>query len=55
MSSPHAAACAALAWSVAPTASRADVLNALLSTAHDLGDLGVDQTYGYGLVAYQTA
>lgn len=56
MSSPHAAACAALAWSVAPSASRADVLNALLSTAHDLGDPGVDQTYGYGLVdAYATA
>jgi subtilisin family serine protease len=56
MSSPHAAACAALAWSVAPSASRADVLNALLNTAHDLGDPGVDQTYGYGLVdAYAAA
>jgi serine protease len=56
MSCPHAAASAALAWSVAPTAARADVLNALLSTAHDLGDPGFDQTYGYGLVdAYAAA
>ena len=56
MASPHAAACAALAWSVAPSAARADVLNALLTTAHDLGDPGVDMTYGYGLVdAYAAA
>jgi serine protease len=56
MAAPHAAACAALAWSVAPSASREEVLDALLSTAHDLGDPGVDQTYGYGLVdAYAAA
>jgi serine protease len=56
MASPHAAACAALAWAVAPSATRAEVLDALLSTAHDLGDSGRDQTYGYGLVdAYAAA
>jgi serine protease len=56
MAAPHATACAALAWSVAPSASRAEVLDALLSTAHDLGDPGPDQTYGYGLVdAYAAA
>ena len=55
MASPHAAACAALAWAVAPSATRTEVLDALLSTAHDLGDPGSDQTYGYGLVGEDRA
>jgi subtilisin family serine protease len=56
MATPHAAAAAALVWSVVPAASRDTLLNALLNTAHDLGDPGFDQTYGYGLVdAYAAA
>jgi serine protease len=56
MATPHAAAVAALVWSVAPSASRQTILSALLNTAHDLGDPGFDQTYGYGLVnAYGAA
>lgn len=50
MSTPHVTAAAALVWSIVPSASRATVLNALITTAHDLGDPGFDQTYGYGLV-----
>ncbi len=50
MATPHAAGAAALVWSVVPTASRETILSALLNTAHDLGDPGVDQTYGYGVV-----
>lgn len=56
MATPHATAAAALVWSVVPAASRETILNALLNTAHDLGDRGYDQTYGYGLVdAYAAA
>jgi subtilisin family serine protease len=50
MSSPHAAAVAALVWSVAPTATAQQVNDAVLNTAKDLGDPGVDNTYGHGLV-----
>jgi subtilisin family serine protease len=50
MAAPHVAAAAALAWSVAPNATATAVKQALLSTAHDLGDAGVDSTYGNGLV-----
>jgi subtilisin family serine protease len=51
MASPHAAAVAALAWSVAPTATARQVNDAVLNTAKDLGDPGVDNTYGHGLVS----
>ena len=51
MSSPHAAAVAALVWSVAPTATAQQVNDAVLNTAKDLGDPGVDNTYGHGLVS----
>jgi subtilisin family serine protease len=50
MASPHAAAVAALAWSVAPDATAATVANAVINTAKDLGDPGVDLVYGHGLV-----
>jgi subtilisin family serine protease len=50
MSSPHGAAVAALAWSVAPSARAADVINALLMKAVDLGPAGVDPVYGHGIL-----
>ncbi len=50
MSTPHATAVAALVWAAAPTASATDVANAVINTAKDLGDSGVDNVYGHGLV-----
>ena len=50
MAAPHVAGVAALVWSIAPTATATAVKQALLATAHDLGDAGVDSTYGNGLV-----
>ena len=50
MATPHVAAVAALAWSVAPAVTAETVKQALLSTAHDLGDAGIDTIYGNGLV-----
>jgi serine protease len=49
MATPHVAGVAALAWSVAPSATARQVKAALLATAHDLGTAGVDPVYGYGL------
>src|SRR5216117_2950062 len=51
MATPHAAAVAALAWAAAPTASATDVTNAVINSAKDLGDAGVDTVYGHGLVS----
>lgn len=50
MASPHAAAVAALVWSVAPTATAAEVRNALIMTARDLGSAGFDSQFGHGVV-----
>ena len=50
MASPHATGVAALAWAAAPTASAADVANAVINTAKDLGAPGPDTVYGNGLV-----
>lgn len=50
MATPHVTAAAALAWSVAPNVTADTVKQALFSTAHDLGDPGVDNYYGHGLV-----
>ena len=49
MATPHVAGAAALAWSVAPSATAKQVKQALLATAHDLGATGLDPVYGYGL------
>ncbi len=51
MSTPHAAGVGALVWAVAPNATATAVGNALIDTAKDLGDPGVDNTYGHGLVS----
>jgi subtilisin family serine protease len=50
MATPHVSAVAALIWSQVPTASVEDVRTAMTSTALDLGDLGRDVYYGYGMV-----
>ncbi|TFG67378.1 MAG: hypothetical protein E4H27_09080, partial [Anaerolineales bacterium] len=50
MATPHVAAVAALVWSGVPTATNVQVRNALTATAHDLGDPGRDEKYGFGLV-----
>ena len=56
MASPHAAGVAALAWAVAPGATAADIRNAMMQRAQDLGTLGFDTAYGHGLVnALETA
>jgi len=50
MATPHAVGVAALAWSVAPTATNTQIAAAIEQTARDLGDSGFDPTYGNGLV-----
>lgn len=50
MATPHVSAVAALVWSAVPSASNADIRDALNSTALDLGAAGRDVAYGYGLV-----
>ena len=50
MASPHAAAVAALVWSVAPTATAAQIRNALIMTSGDLGSAGFDAQFGHGVV-----
>ena len=47
---PHVAGALALLWSLDPGARPADVRDALLSTATDLGAPGWDSTFGNGLV-----
>lgn len=54
MATPHVSAVAALVWSCLPTASNAQVRQALTNTALDLGTAGRDNYYGYGLVQAAT-
>lgn len=49
-SAPHVAGAAALLAGAFPAATAADLEQALRSTARDLGPLGPDNDYGYGLV-----
>jgi subtilisin family serine protease len=56
MSAPHVAAIAALIRSLRPDLSADEILALLASTATDLGDIGRDPVFGYGLVnAYAAA
>ncbi len=56
MACPHAVGSAALVWAVSPNSTAAQVTKAMEQTATDLGDAGVDNTYGNGLVnAYAAA
>ncbi|HEU5163266.1 MAG TPA: S8 family serine peptidase, partial [Thermoanaerobaculia bacterium] len=50
MATPHVAGVAALVWSLAPTASVAQVREALVTSGRDVGTGGWDSTYGYGVV-----
>ena len=55
MATPHVSGVAALVWSADPNRSAADIRNALDLTARDLGDPGLDNAYGYGLVQAKAA
>jgi serine protease len=55
MATPHVTGVAALAWSLAPTATAKQVANALRASAVDLGPPGVDNTYGFGMVDARAA
>lgn len=50
MAAPHVTGVAALAWSLAPTATAKQVANAMRASAIDLGPSGIDSSYGFGLV-----
>jgi serine protease len=50
MASPHAAGVAALAWSVAQNATAADIRNAMILNAKDLGAAGFDNVFGHGVI-----
>jgi len=50
MATPHVVGVAALAWSLAPNASAADIRLALKLSAFDLGDHGYDFKFGYGRI-----
>ncbi len=47
---PHVTGAAALVWQMFPFFSADQVRQTLLGTAKDIGDPGVDEVYGYGLL-----
>ncbi|HEY9043763.1 MAG TPA: S8 family serine peptidase [Rheinheimera sp.] len=55
MASPHVAGVAALLWSHYPQCTNAQIRNVLATTAEDLGTVGRDNSYGYGLVRTKAA
>lgn len=55
MASPHVAGAIAQVWALAPDATAAQVLNALVLTARDLGTAGKDNQTGYGLIDVNAA
>jgi len=55
MATPHVSGVAALIWSKYPAASAAQVREALVVGAEDVGDPGRDMSYGYGLVRADSA
>ena len=55
MACPHVSAVAALIWSAKPSATNEQVRTALINTAEDLGVVGRDDLYGYGLVRAKQA
>ena len=50
MATPHVTGAVALLWGLAPDATPAQIYNALVSTARDLGPAGRDDKFGYGLI-----
>ena len=55
MATPHVAAVAALVWSYFPTCTGSQIRSSLIKSAQDLGPVGRDVKYGYGLVQAKTA
>ncbi len=55
MATPHVAGAAALTWSADQALSNDQVRSILQETAEDLGDLGKDLTFGFGLVDAESA
>ena len=55
MATPHVAGVAALVWSLNEDCSNQEIRNALTSTAEDLGAVGRDNAYGFGLVRAKQA
>ena len=55
MSSPHVAGVVAAVWSIAPNATAAQVRQAVLDSAMDLGGVGFDNVFGFGLVNADSA
>ena len=55
MATPHVAGAAALLWSRHGDCSAANIRQALAVSAEDLGAVGPDDSYGYGLVRVQDA
>ncbi len=55
MATPHVSAVAALVWSWNTTLTNVEIRNALTATAEDLGTVGRDNYYGYGLVQARAA
>ncbi len=55
MATPHVSAVAALVWSANPSWTNAQIRQALTASAQDLGAVGKDNYYGYGLVQARAA
>jgi serine protease len=55
MATPHVSAVAAVIWSGAPTATNAEVRDAMNGTALDKGPAGRDDAYGHGIVQAKAA
>lgn len=55
MAAPHVSGVAALVFSHCPTKTNTEVESLLRSTSEDLGAVGFDDSYGYGLVRADTA
>lgn len=55
MATPHVSGVAALVWSAKPSLTAAQVRALLQDSAKDLGALGRDNIYGYGLVQAKSA
>jgi len=55
MATPHVSAVAALVWSYFPTCTAAQLRTSLDNSALDLGTVGCDTKYGFGLVQAKAA
>ncbi len=55
MATPHVSGVAALIWSANPAWTNVQIREAMTATAKDLGDVGRDVYYGYGLVQAKAA